>query len=84
MQKDAEIWTAALAQCAGFLGKEVWINPEDLTEVVLVIRWRSRAQWKAFPAHELKQLEHQMAQVLEDAYQIVEVAEYQVRKFAPE
>ncbi len=27
IQKDAEIWTTALAKYPGFLGKEVWINP---------------------------------------------------------
>lgn len=37
IQKDAEIWTAALAKYPGFMGKEVWINPNDPTEVVLII-----------------------------------------------
>lgn len=48
IQKDAEIWTAALSSYPGFLGKEVWIDPE-LSEVVLVICWANREQWKLFP-----------------------------------
>ena len=42
IQKDAEIWTAALAKYPGFISKEVWINPNDSTEVVLIIRWETR------------------------------------------
>ncbi|WP_425469059.1 TIGR03792 family protein, partial [Pediococcus acidilactici] len=33
VQKDAEIWTEALARYPGFLGKEVWLNPKESTEV---------------------------------------------------
>lgn len=37
IQKDAELWTAALSSYPGFLSKEVlWIHPENLSEVVLV------------------------------------------------
>ena len=39
--KDAEIWTARLSGYPGFLSKEVWINPEAPTEVVLIIRWET-------------------------------------------
>ena len=36
IQKDAEIWTAALARYPGFLSKEVWIDPNTPAEVVMV------------------------------------------------
>lgn len=81
IQKDAEIWTAALAGFPGFLGKEVWIHPIDLSEIVLVIRWASREQWKAFPPERLQELEAAFNQVLPASHQIVEAGEYQVRKF---
>jgi uncharacterized protein (TIGR03792 family) len=49
IQKDGEIWTAALAKYPGFISKEVWINPNHHTEVILIIRWSTREQWKAYP-----------------------------------
>lgn len=83
LQKDAEIWTQALARCPGFLGKEVWNNPNEPTEVILVIRWASRKQWKSISLELLDAIEQQFVQQLGDTYQIVEVSEYQVWKFPP-
>ncbi|MFN6435550.1 MAG: TIGR03792 family protein [Nostoc sp. DedSLP01] len=36
IQKDAEIGTTALAQYSGFLGKEVWLNPNDSSEIISI------------------------------------------------
>ena len=79
IQKDAEIWTQALVSCPGFLSKEVWINSMEATEVILVIRWATREQWKAIPCELLDAIEQRFAQQLRDTYEIVEVSEYQVR-----
>lgn len=81
IQKDAEVWNPFLAKCPGFISKETWINPEQPEEVVLMIRWASRAQWESVPADELKQVEAQFLQVLGTDYPIVEMKQYQVRKF---
>ena len=83
IQTDAEIWTAALKTYPGFLSKEVWINPAEQLDVVIVIRWTTRAQWKSFPPERLARLEHQFAQAMPTGHQMVETGEYQVRKFAP-
>lgn len=84
VQKDREIWTAALAQYRGFLGKEVWISPDQLDEVVFVIRWFSFEQWDAIPSNELQQVERAFATAMgETRYQLVHSARYQVRKFSP-
>ncbi|MBG1267651.1 TIGR03792 family protein [Nostoc sp. WHI] len=80
IQKDAQIWTTALAQYPGFLGKEVWINPNDLTEVILIIRWATREQWKAIPQKDLQAIEDKFVQAVGESYPIVESAEFQVRK----
>ena len=76
IQKDAEIWTIALARYPGFLGKEVWINPHDTQFVILVIRWATREQWKAIPPSELEAIEQQFAQAMGKSYPLVESAEY--------
>jgi uncharacterized protein (TIGR03792 family) len=81
IQKDAEIWTTGLAKYPGFLGKEVWINPNDPTEVIFIIRWATQEQWKAIPLEDLQMIEDKFTQAMGKSYPIVESAEYQVRKF---
>jgi uncharacterized protein (TIGR03792 family) len=81
IQKDGEIWTTALAKYPGFLGKEVWITSNNPTEVVFIIRWESLEQWKAIPQADLEAVEQKFAQALGKTYNLVETAEYQVRKF---
>lgn len=81
IQQDAEIWTSMLANYPGFLSKEVWINPETPTEVVLIIRWASLEDWKAVPLDRLVKTEQQFNEAFGDQHQIIQAAEYQVRKF---
>ena len=81
VQKDAEIWTAALARYPGFLNKEVWISPDQLSEVILVVHWASFEQWKAIPAADLQRIKARFdAAIGGDSYKIVEALGYQVRK----
>ncbi|MCL1466729.1 TIGR03792 family protein [Argonema galeatum] len=81
IQKDAEIWTTVLTSCGGFLSKEVWIDPTELTEVIFVIRWATREQWRSVSQDLLDRTEQQFAQQMGNSYQMVESGEYQVRKF---
>ncbi|AFZ32913.1 hypothetical protein Glo7428_4471 [Gloeocapsa sp. PCC 7428] len=78
LQLDAEVWTKALAECPGFLGKEVWLNPQETSEVILVIRWATKEQWKAIPDEFLNRIEQLFLQQMGRTYKIVESAEYQV------
>lgn len=81
IQKDAQIWTSKLAKYPGFLSKEVWINPETQSEVILVIRWASKEAWAGVPPEELEKTEQQFNKEFRGQHQIIEAAEYQVRKF---
>ncbi|UBF28074.1 TIGR03792 family protein [Kovacikia minuta CCNUW1] len=82
IQKDEEIWTGTLSKSPGFMGKEVWINPQKADEVVLVIHWANREAWKNFPAAVLEETEQKFSQALgAGTYEIIEEGEYQVRKF---
>ena len=47
LARDAEVWTAFLAEQPGFVGKEVWLPADRPGTVVLVIRWETRDHWKA-------------------------------------
>ncbi|OKH25004.1 TIGR03792 family protein [Chroogloeocystis siderophila] len=78
LQLDAEVWTKALAECPGFLGKEVWLNPHEASEVILVIRWATKEQWKAISDEFLNRIEQLFLQQMGRTYKIVESAEYQV------
>lgn len=80
IQKDAEIWTTALADYPGFLGKEVWLNPNDPSEVIFVIRWETFEHLDAIPEHELEAIEAKFVQAVGKFYPIVESTEYQVLK----
>jgi uncharacterized protein (TIGR03792 family) len=82
VQKDAEIWTAALSQYPGFISKEVWISPDDLAEVVQVIRWETFEQWQAIPPQELEQIEARFREALGNSYELLESSRYQIRKFS--
>ncbi len=80
VQKDEEIWTPALAKFPGFISKEVWINPQEAAEVILVIRWATREQWKSISVKELEKIEARFAQQMGKTYKLIESSEYQVRK----
>ncbi|HBB31835.1 MAG TPA: TIGR03792 family protein [Cyanobacteria bacterium UBA8803] len=81
IHKDAEIWTPMLASCRGFISKEVWIDPATPTEVVLLIRWETHEDWKSIPAERLAEVQQNFERQFGEDYQIIETAEYQVRKF---
>lgn len=82
IQKDAEIWTPLLASYSGFLNKEVWISPNNLDEVILVIYWNNREAWKSVPSDRLEETERKFTQAMGASYPIIESSEYQVRKYS--
>ena len=47
LERDADVWTRGLMGQPGFLGKEVWFNPEKPGEVVLVIHFESLAKLRS-------------------------------------
>lgn len=81
VQQDAEIWTQFLAQYPGFMNKEVWISPDNLSEVIQVIYWESFDQWYAIPSSALEQVEAEFANAMGDTYELTESSRYQVRRF---
>jgi len=85
VQKDEEIWTPVLARYPGFLGKEVWISPDELTNVILIVRWASFEQWQAIPQEVLDRTEAQFREAMGgDTYQITDSRRFQVRKYLQE
>jgi uncharacterized protein (TIGR03792 family) len=82
IQKDDEIWTAALSRYPGFLGKQVWLDPKRSDEVTLVIQWQSKQAWESVSAEHMQETEKKFAQAMGNAsYKFIETGEYQVRKF---
>ena len=84
IQQDEKIWTASLSTYPGFLGKEVWIEPNAPAKIIFTIRWQTREQWKSIPLQDLAKIEQQFSRVMKDKgirYKMVESKEYQIRKF---
>jgi len=83
IQVDEEIWTAALAKYAGFMGKEVWLSMEKSDEVVCVIQWESLDAWKSIPTNVLDATEKQFSKKIgANSYKLIDTGAYQMRKFA--
>ena len=83
VQKDEEIWTAALSGYPGYLGKEIWISPDDLSNVVLIVRWNSFEEWFAIPEDVLEETEAQFREAMGgDTYEITDSKRFQVRRFS--
>ncbi len=80
VQVDDEIWTPVLSSYPGFLSKEVWISPEDLSELVVVIHWQSFEQWQAIPSEVLQDTEDRFRAVMQDTYTLQAASGYQLRK----
>jgi len=82
VQADEEIWTPILARYPGFLGKEVWISPDDLSKVVLIVRWNSFEEWQAIPQEVLDATEAHFQQAMgADTYTLQDSQRFQVRRF---
>lgn len=81
IQKDDEIWTPLLSSYPGFLGKQAWISPDDLSEVVIVIHWESMETWKAIPVEALAATEAEFEAAMGIATELVESKAYQIRRF---
>lgn len=73
---DAEVWTAGLQGEPGFVRKEVWVGEKD--EIVLVIRWRSKADWEAVPKPRQESLDRVFRERMPEGWEMVEVRSYQV------
>ncbi len=82
IQLDREIWTKSLSQSEGFLGKEIWLDPNFLEEVILIIYWESREQWQAISPEELQRTEKAFDKKMgRETYELLEAKEFQIRQF---
>lgn len=77
IQRDEEVWTTGLKKFPGFLGKEVWVDPER-DEIVLVIRWQTQEDWDSVPGDEQERLDQAMGDL---RMPIIESRKYLIRKF---
>ncbi|ELS01913.1 putative cyanobacterial protein, TIGR03792 family [Xenococcus sp. PCC 7305] len=81
LAEDQKIWTPILAESAGFLGKEIWLDPARDDRVFIIVRWRSREQWKAISPELLAEIDQKFALAMgTDNYQMLESTEYQSSK----
>jgi uncharacterized protein (TIGR03792 family) len=76
---DRAIWSGALARHAGYLGKEIWSRADDPEALNILIRWQSRAAWKAVPADVLAETETAFVAAMGRAYPIIDCVDMDVR-----
>lgn len=82
IQKDAEIWTETLSKYSGYVGKEIWFNPQDESELIMVIYWDTKDAWKSIPASVLEDTDRRFTEAMGQTFPFVEEREFQVRKFS--
>jgi uncharacterized protein (TIGR03792 family) len=75
IELEQQIWTTDLVKREGFINKEVWVDPEDLSIVYVRILWNSREQWKAISPEHIKKLDAALAEHIGLVWQIVESKE---------
>ena len=75
---DDEIWTPALASYPGFLDKNTWLEPGHDDEVIFVISWATREQWKAIPEADLEAINQRFDAALGFNYEMLESKEFVV------
>ncbi|NEZ57488.1 TIGR03792 family protein [Leptolyngbyaceae cyanobacterium CCMR0082] len=76
LEIDEEIWTTALESYPGFLDKTTWLDPNHDDEVIFVIAWATREQWKSIPEEELEQINQRFDAALGIDYDLMESKEF--------
>jgi len=66
LEAERGSWEPWLAQQPGFLGRDLLWDPEH-EEGTLLIRWASRAQWKAIPIAEVEAVQERFEQLAREA-----------------
>jgi uncharacterized protein (TIGR03792 family) len=75
---DAEIWTATLAVQPGFVAKETWADVGQPDRIHLIIRWQTRALWKAVPADLLAETDARMTAAMGQPCAVLSCTDYDV------
>jgi uncharacterized protein (TIGR03792 family) len=79
IEEDRQIWTESLKVYAGFIDKQVWLNPLQPNEIILIIRWEDREKWKQISGKELEQIEAKFTQKMKEIevnYTLIESLEF--------
>lgn len=66
LEAERGSWEPWLAQQPGFLGRDL-LWDSDREEGTLLIRWASRAQWKAIPIAEVEAVQERFEQLAREA-----------------
>lgn len=65
--EEEKHWSRFLETCDGFLGKEIWFEPDDPRRVHAVIRWDSMQSWQAVPRDQIAAVDAAMGPWRRDA-----------------
>jgi len=80
IQCDAEIWTPVLLRYPGFHHKQVWRNAQNPGEIVMVLWWETRTEWKAVPAAVLEETDRLFVAAMGRTVPFVQTGEYTIEQ----
>ncbi|MCS6960315.1 MAG: TIGR03792 family protein [Pseudanabaenaceae cyanobacterium SKYGB_i_bin29] len=78
IKQDRLIWDKFLRQYPGFLGKEIWVDRQNKSRLIVLVRWHSYQEWKAIPLSKVQAVTEQFHQALGKAYPIISAHAFQV------
>ena len=85
IEVDEEVWTTTLRQYPGFLGKQVWLDPNHPNAAILIIYWSDLEAWKSVPAEVLEATEKDFARrVGSNNYELIETKEFHTTNPRPD
>jgi uncharacterized protein (TIGR03792 family) len=76
--QDRAVWTEALSTCPGFLDKSVWREANAPEKLSLVIRWRTREDWRAVPAPLIANANERFEAALGQRFPVMQCIDYEV------
>lgn len=78
IKAETEIWTQALKAVDGFEGKEIWQDPQNPGQLIVVVHWASQTQWDAVSASLVQKAEQQFVKRLGKDYPLTSERRYSV------
>ena len=66
LNAEAEVWKPWLEQQPGYLGRDLYWDPQQ-QQARLLIRWRSRKEWKAIPDDEVAVVQARFVAAIQQA-----------------
>lgn len=62
LEVEERTWSRYLEQQPGFVGKQVWVDRDQVDRIHCVITWADQASWDAIPAADVERVDAEMGE----------------------